>query len=225
MTATAEESESRGGLNVRELLVGDVSRLELIKRFSTSHVVHHQSVAEHSYFVALYAMFIAEWVAATYLTEHKINNGYAVLMGGVLQRALIHDIEESRTGDIPRPFKHSNKMLLAMLDQHAEKQVDPILEKIYPDECKHFIATWKRSKDATKEGRIVALADFMSVLAYMMRELSLYNATMYDNWDSMVDYVAEFSKPEYDFLRPIVNQVDYLLKEAFAKGAGDKYAY
>ena len=208
---------TEGELNVREMLVGDVSRLELIKRFSTSHVVHHQSVAEHSYFVALYAMFIAEWAWWNCQEDNELPITYSVLVGGVLQRAIVHDIEESRTGDIPRPFKHSSQILTATIDKYAAAEVKPILEKIYHNQYHHFMDTWRKAKDATMEGRIVALADFMSVLAYMMRELSLYNSTMHDNWVSMVEYVREFDSSDYNFLRPIIIQVRELLCESFDK--------
>src|SRR5215207_6666461 len=52
-----------------------------------------ESVAAHSYGVALTAMLLADECAA---------RGVAVDAGRVLRIALLHDLQETRTGDMPR---------------------------------------------------------------------------------------------------------------------------
>ena len=52
-----------------------------------------ESVASHSYGVALTAMLLADECAA---------RGVAVDVGRVLRIALLHDLQETRTGDMPR---------------------------------------------------------------------------------------------------------------------------
>jgi len=68
--------------------------LQHVPRWGIIRTIRQQSVAEHSYYVALYATYIAK----------KLN-----LMDldcqWVTQAALVHDFEEMVSGDIPTPYK------------------------------------------------------------------------------------------------------------------------
>ena len=73
--------------------INDLYRLADIKRWSVVRIDQKQSVAEHSFFVTLLAMRLANAIGAP--------------VGRIVQYALLHDAEEAWTGDIPAPVKHT----------------------------------------------------------------------------------------------------------------------
>ena len=75
----------------------DVKRLTAVWRYSSIPVAVRENVAEHSYWVALYAVLIVRELGA----------GQDV-QGMVAIDGLIHDVGECVTGDVVRPFKYSS---------------------------------------------------------------------------------------------------------------------
>ena len=87
----------------------DVMRLSNIKRWSIVEMSRPQSVAEHSYNVAIIAMNIAKRHGAV----------LRCIEGGLLGWALMHDLTELVTGDVPTPHKSR------LLRPEAEKEMFP----------------------------------------------------------------------------------------------------
>lgn len=200
-------------LNLREMLVGDAIRLRYVQRFSTCHVVHRESVAEHSYYVALYAMFLADNVKM-WSAENKFQK---VNYERLYKMTLLHDLDEARTGDFYRPFKYSNPELKTALKAAAAQSLEEVLTPITDNaqSVLTYVHFWKQSKNDTLEGKIVAFADYLSVLSYMMAEIQVANITMREHWKTMNEYSQEFESADYDFLRECINQAKELLCEAF----------
>lgn len=67
--------------------------LQQVKRYPICHTNRDQSVAEHSYNVLLIALYLIEDVRDQDLREE------------VIKYAVVHDMDEIKTGDIPSPFK------------------------------------------------------------------------------------------------------------------------
>lgn len=72
----------------------DLRRLGTTKRWSVVHVTREQTVAEHSYMVAMLALRLAEALKLPPETKLK-----------VLTYAMLHDADEAWTGDIASPAK------------------------------------------------------------------------------------------------------------------------
>jgi hypothetical protein len=72
--------------------------LSHVPRWAIVDVIRHQNVGEHSYRVMAIALSICG-----FFTEKL---GFKVSEGEVLKHAILHDIDESETGDIPTPFKY-----------------------------------------------------------------------------------------------------------------------
>lgn len=70
--------------------------LSHVPRWAIIDVTKQQNVGEHSYRVMVIALTIAEFIEGM---------GTNVDTGALLKEAVLHDIEESETGDIPTPFK------------------------------------------------------------------------------------------------------------------------
>ena len=211
-------------LDLKELLVGTPTRLRYVVRFSTCHKVHPENVAEHSYYVALYSMWLYDWVCANSELEDYIS------LEELLRGALLHDLEEASTGDVNRLFKYSTPGLADAMHQAAREQFRTMLIKLFPSsdartftQIKGDQDTWDDCKNAQYwTGRILRFADFLSVLSYMMQELTNANITMRQHWTTMYAYAAEFDAPIYDFLRPLVNDARLLMEEAFYQAQGSR---
>lgn len=187
--------------------MGAPMQLRYVKRFSTCRVLHPESVAEHSYYTALYALFICH-----YLKQHK---SWVVDEGLLLRRALLHDFEESRTGDIIRTFKRSNEVLESAIEVGASDAMDDILKKLFKSRTlqEFFYVEWGEAKDQTVEGRIVKFADFLSVVSYMCEELRSANATMREHVLCMREYIELFDSAEYAFLGDLLEQAREVCNE------------
>lgn len=75
--------------------------LAYVPRWSIVRVAKTQSVAEHSFYTAMYALQVARMI--------RWDGNFLALM----EMALWHDVEECFTGDMPGPVKHE------LYDEHA----------------------------------------------------------------------------------------------------------
>jgi 5'-deoxynucleotidase YfbR-like HD superfamily hydrolase len=196
-------------LNLREMLCGDADRLRFISRFSTCNVLHKESVAEHCFYVAFYALQIGHWVVDEAEGEDLID--FTTLMG----RALVHDIDESRTGDFYRPFKYSNPLLRDQLEKAADREVRGIFDRLWDTYHPKNLteAHWRAAKNPDREGCIVAFADFLAVLSYMWTEIQVANHTMREHRESMLEYISTFRASQFKFLEPLMAEAERILEE------------
>jgi hypothetical protein len=72
------------------------NRLQNVPRWSVVPVIRRQSVAEHSFMVAM---------IARYLATHHADSGSLEFHWVVLLDAMMHDIDEAAKGDSPSPVK------------------------------------------------------------------------------------------------------------------------
>jgi 5'-deoxynucleotidase YfbR-like HD superfamily hydrolase len=190
-------------LDLFGLLVGAPIRLRYVRRFSTCRTGWPESVAEHSFYTSVYAMLLARMAEGPELS---------VNMADLLQKALLHDFEEAITGDINRPFKIAHDDLKHAIDKAAFLAFDRVWVGILPDWLARLLAThWTNAKDKSVEGRIVAFADFLSVLSYVVSEVRSSNLTMREHTKGMAEYLAMFQGPEYCFLQPEIEQARVIL--------------
>jgi len=143
--------------------------------------------------------------------------GHTIDVGLALSKALMHDIEEARTGDLPRFFKHSNKSLHEAIDRQGTMECEFILsrilgESIGPNRIK-FHSLWRDAKDDTLEGRIVSFADFLSCVSYVSEELRSSNSTMKEHLVSFTNYMEVYKDSRYEFLRPLIEEAFELCEE------------
>lgn len=198
-------------LDIRNLCMGLPARLRCIKRFSTMRTSHPESVAEHSYYTTLYALLITEWCGANERHPNIVLASPTV----VLRKALLHDMEECRTGDIPRPFKHSSTELEESFRASSETAMEQVAESITEDTAfaSSLVTWWATAKNDTVEGRIVQFADFMSAMSYILQELWDRNLSFLETKDDIRDYSRTFNNERFDFIRPLVKELQALVEE------------
>lgn len=209
--------------SVKQLITGDLNRLKFVHRFATAHVNHRENVAEHSYFVALYSLLIAEYAWA----HGKIKDGNKEeFISSVCSKAILHDIEESVTGDMPRPFKYRSNELRLLLEKEACRAVEEVLSKLSPIDTDSvgpdlFVGSvfdsFMTSKDQSYAGRIVSFADYLSVVAQVLLELESSNWTMTRHIGDLRAYGSTFNGPDYDFLRELVVEIQQEVENAFSR--------
>jgi 5'-deoxynucleotidase YfbR-like HD superfamily hydrolase len=199
-------------LNIKEMIGGSPARLRWVYRYSTSRVRHPESVAEHSFFVAFYALMVGRWV------NNKVDRDpqqMPVNIGLLLSRAVIHDVEECATGDFPRNFKHGDPELHKLLENAAKKEMKGILDRLIegPDQL-GFYALWLNAKDPSSEGRILEFCDFLAVLGFLLQEgMGEGNGTIGVHVEGMSVYYGKFQRTEYQFLQPLVEECGTILEQ------------
>lgn len=196
--------ERRHILNLEELLCGPFTRLKNVTRFSNLPRLQDESVAEHSYYTALYSYMIA----------FSIKKRYNYLdLEAIMARSLVHDIEESCSGDFIRSFKHSSPTVRNAIDMASRSFAFGIFDRLEPL-TKQLRRLWSDAKCGTLEGAIVKFADFLSVLSYMLTEVRLGNMVLArESAGSMRDYLDSFDDKRFDPIREYVNQAEQLLEE------------
>jgi len=204
-------------LDMRELLTGDLTRMAHVYRYSSVLVLKKESTAEHTFFTTVYALAVACWVEEV---SQEVGGGEGPNLEHVLLRALLHDLEECRTGDINRMFKRSSSELYEAIQEGARYQVRTVLDAVFPNPDSSWIQSllfgvWNEAKDDTLEGKIVTFADFLSVVAYMLSEMNCSNRTMLRYHEEVLRYANIFNGSDYDFIRPLVTEVHGMIASAF----------
>lgn len=179
-------------LNLSSLLSGDMMRIRNVIRFSNSTRIKDETVAEHSYFTAYYALVLACTFSAVY-QEHLDYEE-------ILSSAIMHDVDEAKSGDFVRHFKYSDKELKSKIEQVTDELMDNAMMDLYNPERKSearppamFLHTrWRYAKNDTLEGDIVAFADFLSVLSYVVNEIACGNKKIIEQLDDMYEYAKSF---------------------------------
>ncbi len=147
----------------------DARQLMLIERFVTLKRIQKESVAEHSFFTALYAMLVADL---------EIKNGKSVNVEKVLRIALLHDLEETSVSDIPRPIKHATPEFRSEVQKVGERVVSQILSDL-PEPLKlSYLELWKVEKDEALESRICRASDLLEALIWVVEEEEMGNTNV-----------------------------------------------
>ena len=116
----------------------EIMRLSSIKRWSVIEMSRDQSVAEHSYNVAMISMAITKELGfSNFLSNH------------ILEWSLLHDLPELVTGDIPTPTK---RHMLDIINE-MEKELFPKL-------------TGKKSINIYAVAPVVKIADYIDAIQY-----------------------------------------------------------
>lgn len=153
--------------NFNEFLKNE-RNLDRVIRFSAKMRLKDESVAEHSFHTALYAMILADLEEKVF--KNKVNKEK------ILKTALLHDVEECLTGDIIYSFKHTDESLTEEIKRISQKFLENLMDNLPKEIAREYIALWQKSKDGGRiEGKIIEAADKLEGLIYASNEFSLGN--------------------------------------------------
>ena len=183
-------------------LLSPTERLEALPRtgWIVCGVTAPESVAAHSYQVALVAMWLA---------DHLVSEGTDVDVGRVLRIALLHDVGEAMTTDLPAPVKEMvGRDVVGQAERHAVETV-----------CADAPGPWadypgEYSDAESLEARIVKASDRIQMLAKACQYASQHRGD-----------VGRFFEPELDdYGIPFVGRVLERIRHHWRAGtwyAGD----
>jgi 5'-deoxynucleotidase YfbR-like HD superfamily hydrolase len=143
---------------------GSLIRLKHTYRYSSVPVLVRENVAEHSFWTAIIGVAIA---IEMQMSRQQI--------GKVALKALLHDVEESMTGDLIRDMKYHNEETREAIASVENEFAMRIFEGLGTTLGRWFESFWRQSKDSSPTGRVVALADLLCVISYVEHEWNLGN--------------------------------------------------
>jgi len=137
-----------------------------VQRFSVYKCHFREDVAQHSYMTALYAMILAD-------LERR--RGREVNVEKVLRMAILHDAEESRTGDIHHPFKHQDSAFTKTIDDRALEWFRNLMHNLPYTLAHDYVEVRKSEQQNSTEANLVRAADKLEALLWAYEEYLLGN--------------------------------------------------
>lgn len=134
----------------------NIYKLKSIIRYNTRMHIKNESVAEHSFYVALLTLMICD----------KENMSDEIKLQAII-KALLHDMPEIETNDITHDAKERLN-----LRTYLKKYENAYFIKEFPKYAKMMISDSKSIVSS-----IVDLADTLSVIQYVNNEISLGNTS------------------------------------------------
>lgn len=168
-------------LSIAALLTGRMRRVIHTMRFSGLPRLRPETVAEHSYITTHYALCIA---------LDMMQKNWDVDIGVLLARAIVHDVDEAITADLPRPIKYSSTSFYSEWLRLSTDAMGKLCHELGVD----FTELWSQAKDNTLEGQILALADLMAVDGYLLEELELGNKFAVPVLENSLDFLNQFAE-------------------------------
>jgi len=144
-----------------ETFIKEIDNLRNIDRYQTVPRVLHETVAEHSFFVAAYVL--------------KLHDKYDFNLEKALSIALMHDFSECYITDVIHPVK-----------EKYPKIAEALSEAEYSENEKHLNSEYAKAIDQMNneedvpETLIVNLADILSVYSYATDEKQFSNNSYID---------------------------------------------
>jgi len=166
---------------VIEACSGDVRRLSDVWRFGSIPILIRENTSDHSYWVCLYSVLI-----------HRIvRPDDTNLIGPILLHATIHDLLESKTGDIILPTKYTTPELKAEIDR-----AELIHLETFEPEVKNLFELDNQlmGDESDYVKKIVKAADFMSLYQFMLREWGRGNREIKRFYLKMIDDLDKAGK-------------------------------
>lgn len=178
-------------------------RLAQVKRYHATPLHQNETVAEHSFYVAMIGRALCGVLE---------EDGIKVKTQEVLEKALIHDIEEMFSGDIIQPFKYADPTLKELIDKLNLKSVDQAFEGLPSSLANHLIYLWKDyHKEESLEDKIVKISDKLSLIAYCLEQIRLGNRYMVEILRNGMKLLESYN---FSWLKPIILDIKREIKKA-----------
>lgn len=165
---------------MKKLTVYDFLRAGHVKRWHIINTVNQQTVAEHSFLVAIIAMELYnEMVGVDPNDDNSIKEFNALVMG-----AIFHDIAEIKLGDLPTPSKQLFKQF------YGDDMFDKIEETIFPE-----MPYTGHGELGTELRKIIKMADTIEAVHWIYENgVGAHAKVVADkSWDLLADRVREYS--------------------------------
>ena len=172
-------------------------RVKEIKRCNNFSVIHVEDVAQHSFYTALYAMYIASEynknVGAYNMQFHHYdcdNPKQTFNVDEVVRRALVHDLEESFTSDIPYNVKHHSEEANAIIKSVVKSKMEELFEGA--NDINLDILNTSMNDKAGFDGKLIAVVDMLELAIYSSEEVYQGNRCMQPMLDKCVRLIESY---------------------------------
>lgn len=179
--------------DLKAMLTGSIKRLAHVNRYSSLPVSRRENVAEHTAFVSLFCLIIAKDLEA---------KGYNVDRAKLLTSALLHDLDESLSGDFLRSVKLGIPGLKELLDTACKGFMKSISEQLGVD----LTTEWSHAKDESLEGNILAIADLLGVATYLLEEFASGNRHIFNLFRELDTYLESLEPRLQSSLIPYLQE-------------------
>lgn len=191
--------------SLSNLLTGAHMNLKNIVRMGIYPRVTDETVAEHSFYVAFFTLVLG--------SEHNENikgtDARKINIERAVTKALLHDLEESVTGDIINSYKHCNRDLKTKMDIENLNVCATVCRGLSAHSSVNALVytRWRFAKDpGTIEGKLVNFCDWLSWLSLLHKEFSMGNKIAIENMQRVRDDAKRFLGPDYDFIKGYTSQ-------------------
>ena len=160
-------------------------RLLNVARFAGKKLDNPYSVGEHSYRVAVISMMMAD----QYNKEQEAKGSKdRIDTLECLRKALLHDVEESITGDVPSPVKKYGNLREELRSASEEIMKETILpDTPYPE---MYLKMWVEDKD-NETGEVIKVADKLEGLLVSYYEVKRGNRYLDKSFASHLKWFVE----------------------------------
>jgi 5'-deoxynucleotidase len=155
-----------------------------IPRFSSTPQHFTESVAEHSFYTAYFTSLMCFLVKQA---GEQVNAEKAITM------ALLHDIEETFSGDILGPFKHYSPEVKEAINKVNQETIQHAFADLPENLKEHYLGVWKEEGERkTLEAQIVKVADTLSLIAKCGEEVQVGNQFFQEMYDSQIKNLKDY---------------------------------
>lgn len=180
-----------------KFLMEQQTRLSCIIRYNNTPKVVGESVAEHSYYVSLMAMLIADYLNAQHTNLVKTDE--------LIRMALLHDVEEIISGDIIKVLKTAG--FREELERMNRQSMEYLVGKLPFGIWAEYLDLWQKCKDRTTiEAQLLDFVDWLAVVTYSIKEVHLGNRY----FEEILVYALRSFKKFSDAipqLEPLLNEI------------------
>lgn len=170
----------------------DIDILRSLVRYQNCHRNVNETVAEHSFYVAILVLKLREY--------------YNFNLELALKTALVHDVMESKISDVPHNIKIQNPKLAEALEE-AETNVT---RDMLSDEALALIRQFNHGE--TPEGLACQLGDILSVVMYANAELTSGNKIFNYIAIKAIERCKEVVKKLEPYINPAYNSSQIMNK-------------
>lgn len=148
-----------------------------VQRFAGSNLDAEYSIGEHSYRVAMISMAICD--------DYNKKNKNKINMEEVLKKSLIHDMEETITGDLPSPVKKLGNLREELRNAGSFLMETEIIKD--SPSPKEYLELWERDKD-DESGEVIKIADKLEGMIASYYEIKRGNHYLKESFLSHLDW-------------------------------------
>jgi len=121
-----------------------------------------------------------------------------------LTMALMHDIEESFSGDIIGPFKHRSKEVNEAIKKVNKEVIKEVFDTIPSSLSDHYVGLWNEEGEGkTIEAQIVKKADKLALIAKCKEEIKAGNGFFKKTYERELELLSE---DDHDWWKKIKEQ-------------------